>query len=91
LLTKLQEKQGGNQQVQLIKVEPRGAYPRVVVITRGGNVTEEDRVTQGKTTKESGVKKVVEKTQTFDAKKEKQVFEEARKEFGRDQAYSSKV
>jgi hypothetical protein len=36
-------------------------------------------MTQGKTTKESGVRKVVEKTQTFDAKKEKQMFEEARK------------
>ena len=48
-------------------------------------------MTQGKTTKESGVGKAAEKTQTFDAKKEKQVFEEARKEFRRDQASSSKV
>jgi hypothetical protein len=35
--------------------------------------------------------KVVEKTQVFDAKKEKQIFEEARKEFGRDQGSSLKT
>ena len=46
---------------------------------------------QGKTTKESGVSKATEKTQVFDAKKEKQIFEEARKEFGRDQGSSSKT
>jgi hypothetical protein len=79
LLAKLQEKRGGNQQIQLIKAEPREADPRVAIITRGGVVTREDRVTQGKTTKESGVRKDAEKTQAFDAKKEKQIFEEARK------------
>jgi hypothetical protein len=47
------------------------ADPRVVVITRGGVVTGEDRVTQGKTTKDSGVRKAAEKTQNFDAKKER--------------------
>jgi hypothetical protein len=36
-------------------------------------------VAQGKTTEESGVRKVVEKTQTFDENKERQMFEEARK------------
>jgi hypothetical protein len=36
---------------------------------------------QGKSTEESGVKKAAEKTQTFDAKKDKQMFEEARREF----------
>jgi hypothetical protein len=36
-------------------------------------------MTSGKTTEESGIKKAVEKTQTFDAKKERQIFEEARK------------
>jgi hypothetical protein len=91
LLAKLQEKRGGNQQIQLIKAEPLGEDPRVVVITRGGIVTGEDKVTQGKTTEESRVRKDTKKTQTFDAKKEKQVFEEERKEFGRDQASSSKV
>jgi hypothetical protein len=79
LLAKLQEKRGGNQQIQLIKEEPHGADPRVIVITRGGTVTGQDRVTQGKIIEESGVRKVAEKTQTFDAKKEKQIFEEARK------------
>jgi hypothetical protein len=48
-------------------------------------------MTQGKTTEESGVKKVAEKTQTFDAKKEKKMFEEARKEFMGDQGSSSKT
>jgi hypothetical protein len=51
LLAKLQEKRGGNQQIQLIKVEPHGEDPRVAVITRGYDVTGEDKVTQGKTTK----------------------------------------
>jgi F420-0:gamma-glutamyl ligase len=84
LLAKLQEKRGGNQQIQLIKEEPHGEDPRVIVITQGGIVTREDRVIQGKTTKESGVRKATEKTQEFDPRKEKQIFEEARKEFGRD-------
>jgi hypothetical protein len=46
---------------------------------------------QGKATEESGVRKVVEKTQTFDAKKEKQMFEEERREFRGDQGSSSKT
>jgi hypothetical protein len=40
-------------------------------------------MTQGKTTEELGVRKAAEKTQNFDARKEKQMFEEARKEFRR--------
>jgi hypothetical protein len=42
------------------------------------------------TTEQLGVRKVAEKTQEFDPKREKQTFEEARKEFRRDQASSSK-
>jgi hypothetical protein len=91
LLANLQERQGANPQLQLIYIEPRGEDPRVIVITRGGVFIGEDRVTQGKTTEESGVKKVAEKTQEFDPNKEKQTFEEARKEFGRDRASSSKA
>jgi hypothetical protein len=49
-------------QVKLICFEPHREDPRVVVITRGCTVTGEDRVTQGKTTEESGVRKAVEKT-----------------------------
>jgi hypothetical protein len=73
LLAMLQERRGPQQnpQVQLIYVEPRREDPRVNVITRVCVVTREDRLTLGKTTKDSGVKKVVEKTQTFDAKKER--------------------
>jgi hypothetical protein len=48
-------------------------------------------VTPGKTTEESRVRRVAEKTQVFDPRVEKQTFEEARKEFGRDQASSSKT
>jgi hypothetical protein len=59
------------QQVQIISPEPHGEDPRVTVITRGGVVTGEDRVTLRKTTEESGVRKAAEKTQVFDAKKEK--------------------
>jgi hypothetical protein len=47
LLAKLHERRGGNQQVQLITVEPHRADPRVVVITRGGTTTGEDGVTPG--------------------------------------------
>ena len=46
---------------------------------------------QGKTTEESGVRKAAEKTQTFDGKKEKQMFEEARRELRGDQGSSSKT
>jgi hypothetical protein len=48
-------------------------------------------VIQGKTIEELGVGKVAEKTQEFDPRKEKQIFEEVIKEFGRDQSSSSKV
>jgi hypothetical protein len=56
--------------VQLIYDEPHRENPRVIVITQGGIVTGEDRVTRGKTTEDSRVRKVVEKTQNFDSKKE---------------------
>jgi hypothetical protein len=81
LLSKLQEKRGPQQnlQMQLIKAEPHGEDPRVIIITRGGNIIGDDRMTQGKTTKDSGIRKAAEKTQTFDAKKDRQIFEEARK------------
>jgi hypothetical protein len=42
-------------------------------------------MTQGRTREESGVKKAIEKTQTFDAKKEKKMFAKERKEFMGDQ------
>jgi hypothetical protein len=41
-------------------------------------------VTPGKTTEESRVRIVVEKTQVFDPRKEKKTFEEGRREIGRD-------
>jgi hypothetical protein len=92
-LAKLQERRGPRQnpQVQLIYVEPHGEDPRVNVITRGVTVTGEYRLIQGNTTEESGVRKAAEKTRVFDEKKEKQIFEEARKEFSRDQGFSSKT
>jgi hypothetical protein len=74
----------------LIKAEPRREDPRVIVITRGGDVIGEDRLIKGKTVEDSGVRKVVEKTQQFDAKKEIHIFEEARKKFKENQGYSSK-
>jgi hypothetical protein len=74
----------------LIYVEPHGEDPRVTVITRGGVATEEDRATQGRTENDHGVRKATENTPTFDAKKERNIFEEERKEFKEDQAYSSK-
>jgi hypothetical protein len=61
LLAKLQERRGGNQQVQLISAKPRGVDPRVVVITRGGASIGEDRVTPGNITEESRVRKAAEK------------------------------
>jgi hypothetical protein len=66
----------------MTSAEPASATdicPRVTVITRGGTVTKDDIMTQGKTTEDSGIRKAAEKTQTLDAKKERQIFEEARK------------
>jgi CRISPR/Cas system CSM-associated protein Csm2 small subunit len=48
-------------------------------------------MTQGKTIEESGIRKAVEKTQTFDGKKQKQMFEEARRELWGDKGSSSKT
>jgi hypothetical protein len=93
LLANLQERRGPQQnpQVKLIYAEPCGEDPRFDVITRGGTVTGDDRITQGKTTKDSGIRKATKKTQMFDAKKERQMFEEAKKEFKGDQGSSSKT
>jgi hypothetical protein len=92
LLAKLQKRRGPqhNPQVQLIYVEPHGVDSRVVVITSGGTATEEDRATQGKIENDHGVRKATEKTPMFDAKKERQIFEDPRKEFKRAQGSSSK-
>jgi hypothetical protein len=93
LLAKLQEKwrPQQNPQVKLIYVEPHREDPRVPIITRGGVIIGEDRMTQGKTTKESGIRKATKKTKTFDSKKERQIFDEVRKEFKPDQVSSSKT
>jgi hypothetical protein len=90
-LAKLQEIRGPQQnpQVQLIYDEPHGEDPRVVVITRGGVVIGEDRITHGKTTKVLRIRKDAEKTQNLVAKKERHIFEEARKEFKEYQGSSS--
>jgi hypothetical protein len=81
LLAKLQERRvpQKNPQVQLIYVETHGEEHRIIFINRGGIVTGEDRLIQGKTTEDSRIRKAAEKTQTFDAKKERQMFEESRK------------
>jgi hypothetical protein len=65
--------------------------PEFVVITRGGTVTGEDRVTPGKTAEGSGIRRAAEKAQLFDPRRERHTFEEARKEFVGEQASSSKV
>jgi hypothetical protein len=77
--------------VQLIYVEPRREDPRVDVITRGGATTGEDRMTQGRITEDSSIRKAAEKTQNFDVKKERQIFEEARQEFKVGEGSSSKT
>jgi hypothetical protein len=91
LLAKVQERRGGNQQVQLISAEPHSEEPRVIFITRGGVVTGEDRVTPGKTTDGSGIRRASEKVPLFDPRKEKHTFEEARREFVGEQASSSRA
>jgi hypothetical protein len=65
LLSKLQERRGPQQnpQVKLIYVEPRGADPRVIVITQGGTATGEDRMIQGKIAEDLGIRKAAKKTQ----------------------------
>jgi hypothetical protein len=77
--------------VQLIYVDPHGGDPRVIVITRGGVATGEDIMTQGKLAEDLGIRKATEKTQAFNANKERQIFEEARQEFKADQGSSSKT
>jgi hypothetical protein len=77
--------------VKLIYDEPRGEEPRVTIMTRGGVVTGDDKIIQGKIMEDSGIRKATEKTQIFDAKKERQMFEEARKEFRGDQGSTSKI
>jgi hypothetical protein len=77
--------------VQLIYVEPCREYPKFFVITRGGAATGEDRMTQGKITEDSGIRMATKKTQTFNEKKERQIFEEERQEFKEDQGSSSKI
>jgi hypothetical protein len=75
-----------------ISVEPIDTIDqRVVVITRGGVVTRDGRMTQARTTEDLGIRKYAEKIQAFDAKKERQIFEEERKEFKGDQGSSSKT
>jgi hypothetical protein len=83
LLAKLQERRRPqkNSQVQLIYVETRRNDPRFIVITRGGAATREDRTSQGKNADNHGVRKSTENTPMFEAKKERQIFEEVRKEF----------
>ena len=65
--------------------------PRVVFITTGGTAIGKDKIILAKTTCESGVRRTIEKTPEFDLRKEKKIFEEARREFGGDQASSSKA
>jgi hypothetical protein len=81
LLAKVQERRGGNQQVQLISAKPCDEKPGVDVITRGGAITREDRVTPGKTTDGSRIRRASKKTPLFDPRKENHTFEEARREF----------
>jgi predicted O-methyltransferase YrrM len=64
--------------------------PRFILITRGGIAIREDMITPGKIIEESRARRAVKKTQEFDPRKEKKTFEEAIKEFERDQASSSK-
>jgi hypothetical protein len=77
--------------VKLIYVEPHGEDPRFIVITRGGTVTGDDIIIQGKITEDLGIKKDTKKTQMFDARKERHMFEEARKEFRGNQGSASKT
>jgi hypothetical protein len=94
LLAKLQEKWGPQQnpQIQLIKEYPHGEDPRVVVITRGGTCYRRRQNDPRKNYRRiRSQESYEEKTQTFDAKKEKKMFEEARREFRGDQGSSSKT
>jgi hypothetical protein len=91
LLSKLQERRRGNKQVQLISTETHDEDPRVVVITRGGIVTGEDKVTPVKIAEGSGIRRALEKAQLFEPRRERHTFEDKRKEFVEGQASSSKA
>jgi len=75
----------------LISPEPHGEDPRVIFITRGGAIIGEDRVTPGNTAKGSGIRRAAEKAQLFDLRRERNTFEEARKELVGEKDSSSKV
>jgi hypothetical protein len=75
----------------LIKAETPREDLRFIVITRGGIAIGDDRMTHENTTEDSGIRKSAKKTQTFDAKKERQIFEQSRKEFKGDRGSSSKT
>ena len=63
----------------MISTKPHGEDPRVIVITREGIVTREDRVTPRNTIEGSGIRRAIEKAQLFDPRRERNTFEEARK------------
>jgi hypothetical protein len=59
--------------VQLVYDEPRGENPRFIVIKKGGIVTRDEKITQGKIIEDSGIRKATEKTQMFDENKERKM------------------
>lgn len=80
LIAKMQEKR--NQQlaanVQMMTVEPREDQPCIDIVTRSGNVTENDKAEGKKEVEATWIRKTTENSPTFDILKEKKAFMEVR-------------
>jgi len=83
LLTKMQEirNQAVQSNVQNISPERRTEDTRIQVVTIGGAMTRGDRMNVVATPEGPWVKKAVQKPPTFDPLKERDIFQEARREF----------
>jgi hypothetical protein len=81
LMMKIQEKRNlNNQNVQWIVAEIRDPGRNINIVTRGGVKTGEDAHDQKKES-QCWIQKNTQPQQQFDAKKEKETFKEAKKEF----------
>jgi hypothetical protein len=81
LMTKIQEKRNlNNQNVQWIVAEIRDPGRNINIVTRGGVKTGADAHDQKKES-QCWIQKNTQPQQQFDAKKEKETFKEAKKEF----------
>jgi hypothetical protein len=89
LLVNIQEKRNqNNQNVQWILAKARNEGWNINIVTHGGAKTENNAVRQ-KPIQHEWVKKNAKPRKQFDARKEKDIFKQARKEFQKDDIAST--